>query len=63
MNTAKKITSDEAFILMLLTSLPMFVFWMIAWRQIEDLWFFITCYIIASILQTVVFFTIFLIKK
>ncbi len=59
----KKITFDEIFIIMLLTDIPMFSFWMIVWTDLKNVELLLICYGLAIVFQFIVFFTLFLTRK
>lgn len=59
----KKITFDEIFIIMLLTDIPMFSFWMIVWTDLKNVELLLICYGLAIVFQFIVFLSIFLTRK
>ncbi len=59
----KKITFDEIFIIMLLTDIPMFSFWMIVWTDLKNVELLLICYWLAIVFQFIVFLSIFLARK
>lgn len=59
----KKITFDEIFIIMLLTDIPMFSFWMIVWTDLKNVELLLICYWLAIVFQFIVFLSIFLTRK
>lgn len=59
----KKITFDEIFIIMMLTDIPMFTFWMIVWTDLWNIELLLTCYWLATVFQFIVFLAIFLARK
>lgn len=57
-----KINSDELFIIVLLTSIPMFAFWIVAWIN-NDIHLLIACYFMATWFQFIIYFAILLMKR